>query len=151
MGLVGLLCRLLFCKLLLCFFEGLLFVSILHQGQARGADPTFALWLSILEAFIGLLKGLVGLLDLLKLLLLRLKLSLQLFGVSKLFATSRSEKAMRMSFAAFITRIGSRLGLFLAAVRDFDCMRLVAVIMATAIMHLDIQALVFIHMGFMLS
>ena len=126
-------------------------VSILHQGQARGANPTFALWLPILEGLIGLLKGLVGLLDLLKLLFLRLKLSLKLFGVVKLLAASRSEKAVRMSFAAFITRISSRLGLFLAMVHDFDCMRLVTVIVATAIVHLDTQALVFTYMGFMLS
>jgi hypothetical protein len=36
-------------------------------------------------------------------------------------------------------------------VHDFNCMRLIRCIVGAAIVHLDIQALAFIHMGFMLS
>ena len=91
----------------------------------------------ILEGFIGLLKGLVSLLDLLKLFLLGLELSSQLFGIGKFLASGRSEKAMRMGFAVFITLIFSRLSLFLFMIYDFDCMRLINFIVRTTIMHID--------------
>ena len=131
MGLVGLFCRLLFICLLLCFLEALLEASILHQGQALGADTAFAWpWFLIFEGFIGLLKGLVGLLDLLKLLLLFLELSFQVFITCEFLAAGRNERAMRMGFA--ITLICSWLGLFLVMIYDFDCVRLI-----TFIVHLD--------------
>ena len=110
----------------LSFPKSLLEASILHQSQALGADTTFALRFFIFEFLIGLLKGLVGFLDLVKLLLLCLKLSFQLFGVRKFRAANWREIAMRMRFTFF-----SRLRLFLAAflIYDLDCVRCIAVIM----------------------
>ena len=110
----------------LSFPKSLLEVTILHQGEAFGTDTTFA-WFGLFtfEGLIGLLKGLVGFLYLVKLLLLFLKLSFQLFGVRKFRAANWREIAMRMRFTFF-----SRLRVFLAAflIYDLDCVRCITII-----------------------